>query len=51
MAENWVSQVVRSLGSIENEDLDILWNRKLYMKSWHNSKIFENIADFSCMIF
>ena len=39
------------VGSMYNGNINTFWYRKLSMKSWYSSKIFENIANFSCMIF
>ena len=47
MKQNWVSQIMRRLGSME-----IIWSilrqfgTKTYLKSWYNSKNVVNIADF-----
>ena len=40
MTQNWVNQVVSSLGSIENKDFGTVWYKQLFMKSWYNSKNF-----------
>ena len=47
MKQNWVSQIMRRLGSME-----IIWSilrqfgTKTYLKSWYNSKNVVKIADF-----
>ena len=40
MTQNWVSQVVSSLGSMYNMNIDTVWYRKLWNKIWYNSKNF-----------
>ena len=44
MTQNWVSQKESSLGGIQNEDFGKVWNKKLFMKSWYNSK---NLCEYS----
>ena len=38
MIKYWVRQVVRSLGTMYNKNIDRVWHRKLWIKSWYNSK-------------
>ena len=42
MTQNFVSQVVTSLGSMElsmhNGNIGTVWNRELWMKTWYTSK-------------
>ena len=38
MTQNWVNQVVTSLCSLNNNNIDLVWHKKLLIKSWYNSK-------------
>ena len=50
MKENWISQVVSSLGTMYNKSIDSVCHGKLWIKSWYNSKNSSvNVADFSYM--
>ena len=40
MAQYWVSQVLSSLGSWYNWNIDRVWHRKLWIKSCYNLKNF-----------
>ena len=39
------------VGSIWSGGIVTFWDRKLYMKTWYNSKNFMNFTNFSCLIF
>ena len=43
MTQNFVSQVVTSLGSMElsmyKGNIGTVWNKKLWMKTWYTSKL------------
>ena len=39
------------INSVYNGNIGTIWQRKVWIKGWYNSKIFVNIADFSHMIF
>ena len=39
------------VGSIQLGHINTFWDRKLCIKTWNNSKIFMNFANFSCVIF
>ena len=38
MTQNWVSQVLSSLGSLHNWNIDKVLHRNIWLKSWYNSK-------------
>ena len=38
MTQNRVSQAARSLGCMYNKNIDKVYDRKLWIKSWYNSK-------------
>ena len=36
MTKHWVSQVVSSLGNVNNRIIDTISHRKLLIKTWYN---------------
>ena len=46
MTQNWISQVVSSMGSMYNENSDIVSYKKLWIKSWFKSKSFCEYCSF-----
>ena len=52
MTQTWVSQIISSLDSLYNQNIDTDWQGKFWNKSWYNSKLLcEYCWFFYCDIF